>query len=137
MWTITSYSRVIDSQRGMPRLRWPAIFVGVALAVVVTLLSRMALPPIPAALASVFGLLISGLLAGKLAMDARAYHGALVGAGYVICEALGIVPGVGSSADALTDTVTVIASDALVIAVAALGGWSARLWSSSDKGKAR
>jgi len=121
----------------MPRLRWPAILAGVALAVVLTLLSRAALPPIPAALASVFGLFISGLSAGKLAIAARAYHGALVGAGYVICEALGIVPGAGSTADALADTVAVIVSDALVIGVAALGGWSARLLSSSGTGRAR
>jgi hypothetical protein len=95
------------------------------------------LPPIPAAVAPFFGLFVSGLLAGKLAAGARAYHGALVGAGYVICEALGIVPGIGQSGDPIADTVAVIASDALVIAVAALGGWSARLWSSSGRGKAR
>jgi hypothetical protein len=121
----------------MPRLRWTAILAGVALAVAVTQLSAALLPPIPAAVASVFGLLVSGLLAGKLAIGARAYHGALVGAGYVICEALGVVPGGGYLGDPLSDTVAVIASDALLIAVAALGGWCGRLWSSSDKGKAR
>ncbi len=112
------------------------ILAGVALAVAVSLLSAAVLPPIPAALASVFGLFISGLLAGKLAIGACAYHGAVVGAGYVICVALGIVPGSGSFADPAADTVAVIASDALLIAVAALGGWSARLWSSSDTGTA-
>lgn len=121
----------------MPRLRWTAILAGVALAVAVTLVSAALLPPIPAAVASVFGLFVSGLLAGKLAILARAYHGAVVGAGYVICEALGIVPGGGYFADPLSDTVAVIASDALLIAVAALGGWCARLWSSSDRGRAR
>jgi len=110
----------------MPRLRWPAILAGVALAVAITLVSTAVLPPIPAAVASVFGLFFSGLLAGKLASQARVYHGALVGAGYVICEALGIVPGGGYFADPLSDTVAVIASDVLVLAVAALGGWSAR-----------
>ena len=89
----TSYIRVIDTQRAMPRLRWPAILAGVALAVVATLLSAAVLPPIPAAYASFFGLFVSGLLAGKLATSARLYHGAVVGAGYVICEAVGIVPG--------------------------------------------
>lgn len=129
----------------MPRLRWPAILAGVALAVAITLLSAAVLPPIPAAVASVFGLFLSGLLAGKLATSARVYHGAVVGAGYVICEALGIVPG-GYFADPLSDTVAVIASDALLLAVAAFGGWCARGLagpepppgaSSSDKGKAR
>jgi hypothetical protein len=130
----------------MPQLRWPAILAGVALAVAVSLLAAAALPPIPAAVASFFGLFISGLLAGKMAIGARAYHGALVGAGFVICEALGIVPSGGGLADPLSDTVALIASDALAIAAAALGGWSARGLagaepppgaSSSDRGKAR
>jgi hypothetical protein len=121
----------------MPPLRWSAILAGVALAVVIGLLSRALLPPIPAAVASFFGLGVSGLLAGKLATAGRVYHGAVVGAGFVICEALGIVPGGGYSSDPLTDTAFVIASDAVLIAAAALGGWCARLWSSSDTGKGR
>jgi len=128
---------VIDTQRAMPRLRWPAILAGVALAVATALLTAALLPPIPAAVASVFGLFISGLLAGKLAQAAHVYHGAVVGAGYVICEALGVVPGGGVLADPVSDTVAVIVSDALRIAVAALGGWCSRLWSSSDKDRAR
>ena len=121
----------------MPSLRWPAILAGVALAVVIALLSAALLPPIPAAVASFFGLFVSGLLAGKLATLGRAYHGAVVGVGFVICEALGIVPGVSYVADPLSETVAVIVSDALAIAAAALGGWCARLWSSSDKGTGR
>ena len=65
------------------------------------------------------------------------YHGALVGAGYVVCEALGIVPALSPTADPLTDTVAVIVSDALLLASAALGGWCSRLWSSSDTGTGR
>src|SRR5687767_7899177 len=127
----------MDTQRAMPRLRWPAILVGVALAVATTLLTAAVLPPVPAAIASVFGLFVSGLLAGKLAPVARLYHGAVVGAGYVICEALGIVPGGGFLADPVSDTVAVIVSDALRIAISALGGWCARLWSSSDTDRGR
>ena len=127
---------MIDTQRAMPSLRWPAILAGVALAVAIALVSAGALPPIPAAAASFFGLFFSGLLAGKLATLGRAYHGAVVGAGFVICEALGIVPGVSYVADPLAETVAVIVSDALAIGAAALGGWCARLWSSSDKGTA-
>ncbi len=121
----------------MPHLRWPAVLAGVALAVAVALLGAAVLPPIQAAVASFFGLLVSGFLAGKLAKRARAYHGALVGAGYVVCEALGIAPGVTYSADPLHDTVALIVSDALLIAAAALGGWCARPWSSSDRGTGR
>lgn len=133
----TSYIHVIDTQRQIPRLRWPAILAGVALAVVVTLLGNAVLPPIPAAVASVFGLFTSGLLAGKVAVSGPAYHGAVVGAGYVVCEALGIVPSGGYPGDPVSDTVTVIVSDALRLAVATVGGWCARFVSSSDKGRGR
>ena len=128
---------MIDSKRAMPHLRWPALLAGVALAVVIALLAAAVLLPIPAAVASFFGLFISGFLAGILAPQGRAYHGALVGAGFVLCEALGIVPGGGYFSDPVADTVAVIVSDALSIAAAALGGWAARLWSSSDRGRAR
>lgn len=121
----------------MPRIRWPAVLAGVALAVVTALVGTAVLPPIPAAVASVFGLFVSGFLAGKLANAAGAYHGALVGAGYVLCEAAGIVRGTASSADPLSDTALVILSDALLIAAAALGGWLSRLASSSDTGRTR
>ena len=121
----------------MPALKWPAILAGVALAVALTLLSAAVLPPIPAAVASIFGLFISGLLAGKLASAARVYHGAVVGAGYVICEALGVVPATSYLGDPVADTVAVILSDALRIAAAALGGWCSRVWSSSDRDRAR
>ena len=101
---------------------------------VISVLGDAVLPPIPAAVASFLGLFFSGLLAGKLASGAPMYQGALVGAGYVICEALGVVPSGAYFADPLSDTVALIASDALVIVVAALGGLFARLWSSSDTG---
>lgn len=143
---ITSYSRVIDQQRRMPPLEWRAIIAGVALAGVISLIAAALLPPIPAALASFFGLFVSGILAGKLAPAARLYHGAVVGAGYVLSEAVGLVPSGFGGADALSDTVVVIVTDALRIALAAFGGWSARGLagaepppgaSSSDTGRGR
>ena len=121
----------------MPPIRWPAVIAGVALAAVVAVVSAFVLPPISAAVASFFGLFVSGLFAGKLVKHGPAYHGALVGAGYVVCEALGIVPTLSPTGDPLTDTVAVIASDVLLLASAALGGWCARLWSSSDTGTGR
>jgi hypothetical protein len=121
----------------MPRLHWPAILAGLALAIAVTLLTRALLPPIPAAVASVFGLFVSGLLAGKLAPEGPAYHGAVVGAAYVLTGALGILPAGSYLADPLADTALVIVSDVLLIAAAAAGAWSARLSFSSDRGKAR
>jgi hypothetical protein len=121
----------------MPPLRWTAIGAAVALAVVITVLSAAVLPPIPAAAASFFGLFTSGVLAGKLASAARVYHGAVTGAGYVACVALGLVPSGATFANPVTDTVAIIALDALRIALAALGGWSSRLGSSSDRGRGR
>jgi hypothetical protein len=121
----------------MPPLNWRAILAGVALAVVLTLVASAVLPPIPAAVASIFGLFISGLLAGKLASAARVYHGAIVGVGSVICEALGVVPAGSYLGDPVADTVAVILSDALRIAVAAVGGWCSRAWSSSDRDRGR
>jgi hypothetical protein len=121
----------------MPPVRWTAILSGVAFAAVIAVISAALLPPIPAAAASFLGISLCGFLAGKLASAARAYQGALVGVGYVLCEVVGLVPGVGPSADALSDTVLVIVSDALVIAAAALGGWAAQLSSSSDTGTDR
>jgi hypothetical protein len=118
-------------------MRWPAVLAGVALAVVIALVAALALPPFPAAVASVFGLLISGYLAAKLAFGARVYHGAVVGAGYVMCVAVGLAPPLSSSPDPLSDTVAIIAWDALALASAMLGGSLAKLASSSDTDKGR
>ena len=121
----------------MPPLHWTAILAGVALAVATALLGTSLLPPIPAALATFFGLWVSGILAGKLAGAAGLYHGAVVGAGFVLCEALGIVPAGSYLGDPVSDTAAVILSDALRIAAASVGGWCSRLWSSSDMGRGR
>lgn len=121
----------------MPRLRWTAIIAAVALAAVITTVSAALLPPIPGAVASFFGLFVSGFLAGKLASAAPLYHGAVTGAGYVACVAIGLVPSGVTFADPVSDAVAIIALDALRIAAAALGGWSARLWSSADTGTGR
>lgn len=121
----------------MPRLAWRAIIAGVASAAVISVITAALLPPIPAALASFFGLFVSGILAGKLALAAPLYHGAVVGAGYVLCEAVGLVPSGPTGADPVADTVAVIATDALRIALAALGGWAAGISSSSGTGRGR
>ena len=121
----------------MPQLRWTAVIAAVALAALITLLTAVTLPPIPAAVASFFGLFVSGVLAGKLGSAAPLYHGAMTGAGYVVCVAVGLVPDGASLTDPVSDTAAVIALDLLRLAVAALGGWCARPWSSSDTGTGR
>ena len=121
----------------MPRLRWTAVLAAVALAALITLVTAATLPPIPAAAASFFGLFVSGVLAGKLGSAAPLYHGAVTGAGYIACVAIGLVPSGVTLADPVSDTVLVIVLDLLRLAVAALGGWSARVWSSSGTGTGR
>ncbi len=102
------------------------MLAGTALSVALGALSAAALPPISAAVASLFGLWMGGVVAGKFGKSARVYHGALVGAGFIVAEALGLIPTLSHAADPLADTVAVIVVDALVLATAALGGWSAR-----------
>jgi hypothetical protein len=118
-------------------IEWRAVVVGVAAAVAIALLASVVLPPIPAAVAALFGVWLGGFLAGKRASAARVYHGALAGAGYIVCEAAGIVPTRGYLVDPLGDTLAVIASDVLLLALAAIGGWVAALSSSSGTGRAR
>jgi len=79
-------------------------------------------------------------LAGKLAKYAGLYHGALVGVGYVLAEAIGLAPSpLELSGDGLTEGLSVIAGDALVLALAALAGWIAapQATSSSSSGTGR
>jgi hypothetical protein len=87
-------------------------------------------------LAPLFGVGIGAFLAGKRAKVAPLYHGALVAAGYVLLEGNGIVPtplGVGDNA--LADSVAVILTDAVLLAVGALSGLlAARRVPSSSSG---
>ena len=86
------------------------------------------------------GIAVGALLAGKLAKYAGLYHGALVGVGYVLVEALGLAPPpLQSAGDGLTEGLSIIAGDALLLALAALAGWIAapRGASSSSSGTGR
>ena len=85
------------------------------------------------------GIGIGGFIAAKWAKSAGLYHGAVVGAGWILLEALGAVPTASFSPDALTDTVFVVASDALVLFAGAFGGWRGHPEpsSSSDTGRGR
>jgi hypothetical protein len=81
-------------------------------------------------------------LAGKLAKNAGLYHGALVGVGYVLVEAIGLAPApFESGGDGLAEGISIIGGDALLLALAALAGWIAAprvaSLSSSDTGRGR
>ena len=91
-------------------------------------------------IAPLCGIALGALLAGKMAKYAGLYHGALVGVGYVLVEVVGLAPGlIEPSGDGLADTVWLIASDAIVLGMAALAGWIGAPRggpsSSSDKGR--
>ncbi len=81
-------------------------------------------------------------MAGKLAKYAGLYHGALVGAGYVVIEAFGLAPAPLEPVEGgALEGLWIIAGDASLLLVAALLGWiaapRATPSSSSDTDKGR
>jgi hypothetical protein len=140
---LSEYARAIGQRRSPPAINQLAVVAGLVVAATVASLLRLAASPT----ASIFGIAaplcgiaLGAFLAGKLAKNAGVYHGALVGVGYVLVEAIGLAPaplepaGVG-----LTEGLSIIAGDALVLTVAALAGWIAapRAASSSSSGTGR
>jgi hypothetical protein len=137
-----SFTHLLSSlieRRKLPPLRWRAVLAGLAVAVIVVVLARTLVAPIPGIVATILGVAIGGYVAGKWAEYAGIYHGAVVGAAWVAFEALGPVPGASYSDDVLTDTVIIMAIDVATLVAAAIGGWLARPGpsSSSGTGKAR
>ena len=120
-----------------------AVAAGVLLAAPVASVLRLAASPT----ASIFGIAaplcgiaLGAVLAGKMAKYGGLYHGALVGVGYVLVEAIGLAPApLEPSGDGLAEGLTIIAGDALVLVLAALAGWIAapQATSSSSWGKGR
>ena len=117
--------------------------MGVLVAAMVATLLRLAAPPsasIFGIAAPLCGIAVGALLAGKLAKYAGLYHGALVGVGYVLVEAIGLAPApLEPAGDGLAEGILIIAGDAVLLAVAALAGWIAapRAASSSSSGTGR
>lgn len=117
--------------------------MGLVVAALSAALIRLVAPPnasIFGIAAPLLGIALGGYLSGKLAKNAGPYHGALVGVGYVLVEAIGLAPApFEPSGDGLGDTVSIIAGDAMVLALGALAGWIAapRARSSSSSGTGR
>ena len=134
---------VIARQRSLPTVQQIAVAAGVLTAVTVASILRLAASPNAAIFgiaAPLCGIALGGYLAGKLAKYAGLYHGALVGVGYVLVEAIGLAPApLESAGDGLTEGLSIIAGDALLLALAALAGWIAapRGVSSSSSGTDR
>jgi len=133
----------IAPQRSLPPIQQLAVAAGVLVAAMVASLLRLAASPsasIFGIAAPLCGIAVGALLAGKLAKYAGLYHGALVGVGYVLVEAIGLAPApLEPAGDRLAEGILIIAGDALLLAVAALAGWIAapRAASSSSSGTGR
>jgi hypothetical protein len=95
-------------------------------AVIVAVVARTFLAPIPGSAATIAGIGVGGYIAGKWADSGGLYHGAVVGAGWIALEALGAVPTAVYGSDVLTDTVIVIALDLVTLLAGSIGGWLAR-----------
>jgi hypothetical protein len=86
------------------------------------------------------GIALGAFLAGKVAKYAGLYHGALVGVGYVLAEAIGLAPApLQPTGDGLAEGLWIIAGDALLLGLAALAGLIAapQAVSSSSSGTGR
>jgi hypothetical protein len=127
----------MSTRRPGPQLRWRAVLAGLAVAVILALLARSFLAPVPGIAATIIGIALGGFVAGKWADSAGLYHGAVVGAGWIALEALGAVPTASYSSDVLTDTAIVFGIDALILIAGAIGGWRARPEPSSSSGRGR
>jgi hypothetical protein len=127
----------MSTRRPGPQLRWRAVLAGLAVAVILALLARSFLAPVPGIAATIIGIALGGFVAGKWADSAGLYHGAVVGAGWIALEALGAVPTASYSSDVLTDTAIVFGIDALILIAGAIGGWRARPEPLSSSGRGR
>jgi hypothetical protein len=133
----------IAQQRALPPFQPIAVAVGVVAAAVVASVLRVAIGPnasIFGIAAPLCGIAVGAFMTGKVAKYAGIYHGALVGVGYVLVEAIGIAPAPLEPAEGgLAEGLSIIAGDALLLALAAFAGWIAapRAASSSSSGMGR
>ena len=133
----------IAQQRALPAINQIAVVAGVLVAATIASILRLAASS-PASIfgiaAPLCGIALGAFLAGKLAKNGGLYHGALVGVGYVLIEAIGLAPApLEPSGEGFAEGLSVIAGDALVLALAVLAGWIAapQAMSSSSSGTGR
>jgi len=119
----------VTQQRAVPAIQQIAVVAGIVVAATVASALRLATTS-PASIfgiaAPLCGIALGAVLAGKMAKYAGMYHGALVGVGYILVEAIGLAPApLDPAGDGLAEGVWIIAGDALLLGVAALAGWIA------------
>ena len=133
----------IAQPRALPPISQVAVVVGLVVAALGAALIRLMAPPgasIFGIAAPLCGIALGAFIAGKVAKNGGLFHGALVGVGYVLIEAIGLAPaplepwGAG-----LAEGLSIIAGDALLLTLAALAGWIAapQATSSSSSGRGR
>ena len=139
------YAPPIAQQRALPAVNQIAFAVGLLVAVTIASVLRVAATP-PASIfgiaAPLCGIGSGAFLAAKVAKNGGLFHGALVGVGYVLVEAIGLAPSpLEPSGDGIAEGLSIIAGDALLLALAALAGWiaapGAKSSSSSGRGRGR
>ncbi len=133
----------IARERSLPPIHQIAIAAGVLVAATIASVLRVAVSPtapIFGIAAPLCGIALGAYLSGKLAKYAGLYHGALVGVGYVLVEAIGLAPAPFELAgETLAEGISIIAGDALLLALGAVAGWIAapQAASSSSSGTGR
>jgi len=127
--------------REIPSIDWRAVALGLLLAVAIAFLGSwlgVRAAPMFGVAAIFFGIAAGAFLAGKRAESAPLYQAVSVGAGYIVLEAIGLVPGpLGPGEGAVADTLAIFAGDLILLAVAAGAGWLAALSFSSGTDRAR
>ena len=103
----------------MPQVSWPAVLPAAVLSLLITIAG------VP-----IVGAAAGGALAGRLSPSASAYQGSIVAILTILAFALLPLP-------APTDTVLILLTDALLIAVGAVGGWLGGLLRPSSSGTGR
>ena len=107
-------------RRSMPELDARAVATGLALSILVAILSIFLGFPAIGALA---GVAIGGYVAGRAARRDGLYHGAIVGMLAIIAASIAASAGNASVTNVLADTLSIIVSDVLILAFSSLGGW--------------
>jgi hypothetical protein len=118
----------------MPKLDMRATAAGVALSIVVAILGFFfGFPPI----GELIGAGVGGYLAGRTAGRDGLFHGGAVGIVDVIGVAIVTAAGSASVPNVVIDTAATVLTDALLLGLAALGGWLATRSSSPSSSAGR
>jgi hypothetical protein len=77
------------------------------------------------AIAGLIGVHAGGYLAGRMARRDGLFHGAIVGALTIVVASVAASAGQPQVSNILADTLTIIVSDVLLLALSSFGGWLA------------